>query len=185
VAAVCDPRASELIVYACPIGPLAEQIAAYYAEAGRRFGPNAAHRYPAHCTLTGFFHDDLAAVAVYSSALGMALEWVRPKRPERVVAVVGAAFGEAFHGLVLESPWLQALTAEFKTLATSPTRRDDLRLKDWLHLSLAYEFAPEHGSALASLARAMVDPQADASWDLRLYERLGDGTWACHASWPL
>ena len=33
--------------------------------------------------------------------------------------------------------WLKSLAAHFRELTVSATRRDDVRLKDWLHLSLA------------------------------------------------
>lgn len=83
------------------------------------------------------------------------------------------------------APWLQTLTAEFVARARSRTRQGALRTKDWLHLSLAYEFRPEDSEALATLAREMVDPRADAGWELRLYERHPDRSWMCHASWPV
>ena len=77
------------------------------------------------------------------------------------------------------------LIADFARTAHSPTRRDTLRLKDWLHLSLAYAFAPEQHATLADLARALVDPWAPVSWELRFYERHEDRSWICHARWSL
>ena len=45
----------ELILYACPIGPLADDLDAYFSQVTARFGPTTAQTYPVHCTLTGFF----------------------------------------------------------------------------------------------------------------------------------
>ena len=40
-----------------------------------------------------------------------------------------------------------------------------------LHVTLAHQYLPEHHSTLEDLARTMVDPQAPARWELRLYSR--------------
>jgi hypothetical protein len=58
-------------------------------------------------------------------------------------------------------------------------------VKGWLHLSLAYGFTPGDASALADMAASLVDIAAPVAWELRLYERLADGGWACHAGWEL
>ena len=46
----------EFIVYACPVGTLAGQLDLFFARSRAECGENAAHAYPPHCTLTGFFH---------------------------------------------------------------------------------------------------------------------------------
>jgi ubiquitin-associated SH3 domain-containing protein len=176
---------SELIVYACPTGALASLLDGYFTRSRELCGPNAAHSYPPHCTLTGFFHDDSEALPTYVAALAAALEEVRSARPAPPVTITDLALHEQFHGLLLESPWLKGLTANFADRAASPTRRDSLRLKDWLHLSLAYEFPPARGPELARLAVELVDLHAPVGWELRLYQRHPDKSWTCHASWPL
>ena len=45
----------KLIVYACPVGELAEQLETYFSKSRLACGPNQAHQYMPHCTLTGFF----------------------------------------------------------------------------------------------------------------------------------
>lgn len=175
---------AELIVYACPLGPLAEQIAHYYAASEARFGPNRAHAYPPHITLTGFLHDEAGAVPLYREALGAALAAARPA-PAGAITISELATTAEFHGLLVASPWLEALTADFAARAHSPTRRDTIRLKRWLHLSLAYGFRPEDGPALGELARELVDPAAPVTWELRLYERLEGRAWAQHGAWGL
>jgi ubiquitin-associated SH3 domain-containing protein len=176
---------AELIVYACPSGPLAEAIAAFYAESSKRFGPNSAHAYPPHITLTGFFHDDAAALPIYGEALAAAHATAMRSRPSLPISITELATTVEFHGLLIDSPWLEALAADFAVYAASPTRRDALRLKSWLHLSLAYGFRPEDGPALGELARAMVDPATPVAWELRLYERRPGNDWIVHAAWQM
>lgn len=176
----------ELIVYACPTGLLAEQLDAYFDAALARCGPNTAHAYMAHCTLTGFFHDQPAAVGWYTEHLAAALRDHQATRPTPAVRVVGTRFSTKFHGLLLDSPWIKQLSADFARRASaSPTRSDAIRLKDWLHLSLAYGFAPEHHQQLVALADQLVDPSAAVAWELRLYERLSNATWKLHGFWVL
>jgi ubiquitin-associated SH3 domain-containing protein len=138
-----------------------------------------------HCTLTGFFHDDPAAVGIYCAALEAALGRARPHQPPVALSILRMELQEQFHGLLLDSPWLKALIADFTRSVDSPTRRDALRLKNWLHLSLAYAFPPQQHEPLAILARELVNPQAPVGWELRFYERAVSGAWICHSSWPL
>jgi ubiquitin-associated SH3 domain-containing protein len=179
------PLPATLIVYACPVGELADQVAAFYDKSLREVGRNAAHDYMAHITLVGFFHDDLASVPIYAAALTAALERRRPTQPKTVVEVGEVVFHHHFHGLLVDSPWLEALTADFVRTAASPTRRDKLRPKSAYHVSFAYDFPASQAAALERLARVMIDRNAPVRWELRLYQRHPDKSWSCHASWPL
>jgi hypothetical protein len=172
---------TELIVYACPLGPLAEQLAAYFAAAQRACGPNTAHQYMPHCTLTGFFHDTVASAAFYAQQLDIAIANYLPDRPTPPIRIIDLLLTPDFHGLQLESLWIRQVVAEFASrAAVSATRSDTLRLKDWLHLSLAYGFEPAHHEQLAALARQYVDITASVHWELRLYERHTDSSWTQH-----
>ncbi len=178
-----ETRVAKLIIYACPLGALAEQLDAYLARALRDVGRNAAHDYMPHCTLTGFFHDDAAAIPHYRAALAQALASAGP-RDAAEIQIAALHLTETFHYLKLESAWLVALVEAVAGMAQSPTRRDSLRLKDWLHVSLAYQFLTEQHEPLAALAREMVDPCAPVAWALRLYERSAAG-WVLHGNWAL
>lgn len=176
---------SRLIVYACPTGELSLQVEAYSEETRRRFGPNAAHHYMPHVTLTGFFNDAPEAIPHYARWLEEALEHALPTRPDPVLDVTGRLQEPDFLCLTLASPWLRACIANFAERAASPTRTEALRLKEWLHLSLAYQFPPEQFNTLQGLAEAQVDPQAPVQWELRFYEQHApkDRTaWSCHFS---
>jgi ubiquitin-associated SH3 domain-containing protein len=175
--------AAELIVYACPSGPLAEQLATYFERSLREVGPNAAHGYMPHVTLTGFFHDDAAAITAYGDALTAAIAEMPPP-DANALRVDGMHLMADFLYLKIESPWLIAMSRRFAHHAHSPTRRDALRLKDWLHLSLAYQFPDSQHQALTALARGLVDPFAPTTWAVRVYERDG-ARWAIHGEWPI
>ena len=171
----------KFIVYACPVGELNTQLELYFQTSQIECGKNAAHKYMPHCTLTGFFEDDLTAIPIYTKALNKALS----KHPNPAIKVLNLTFKSEWHGLELYSPILKQLIIDFAFLANSPTRKADLRLKDWLHLSLAYEFAVEEQDKLKKIAREIINPQASVKWELRLYQLHSDGNWTCHQSWKL
>lgn len=177
--------ARTFIVYACPMGALANQIEQYFVASWAICGHNAAHAYMPHCTLTGFFHDDAAAIASYIKALDTALRHARPNQPAQALTIDRMELSQDFHGLLLRGSWLKGVISDFAGAARSPTRQDALRMKDWLHLSLAYGFPPEHHDQLANLARKLIGIDAPVAWDLRFYERHGDGSWTSHAEWLL
>jgi ubiquitin-associated SH3 domain-containing protein len=173
--------AAELIIYACPTGKLADQLDRFMAESQAKYGVNAAHRYMPHCTLTVFFRDALAAVPLYEQALGS----IATHSPNSIIQVKGMTFRPDWHGLELESPWLVQQMHRLAREVSSPTRQPPLRVKEWLHVSLAYEFPPEQSAALEQLAGAIVQPNTLVDWDLRLYQRHGEGSWTCHWASPL
>jgi hypothetical protein len=167
--------AAELILYTVPTGPLAEAIDAFFAEVATR--PTKAQAFPPHCTLTGFFHDDAEAIRRYVAAAE------RVARPICVDVELRAT--TEWIGLELRSPALQQVTLDFAdAVASVETRRDAIRPKDWLHLSLAYGHDDGETSHLTHLATKLVDPAADVDWELRLYERR-NGDWITHGSWSL
>ena len=170
----------QLIVYACPVGELADQLDAYFAQSRVACGPNAAHHYMPHCTLTGFFEDTTSRIPAYAAGLVRSLQQHQRSHPHPPIVVTSLTFREHWHGLELSADWLRQLIADFATAATSPTQPSPLRLKDWLHVSLAYGFAAEHREGLQHLAEHLINPQSSVDWELRLYERHADGTWTCH-----
>lgn len=168
---------SELILYACPTGELAAQIEDYLAQSRHRCGPNAAHAYMPHCTLTGFFQVESQAIPSYVEALELSTEKTLAERSEAEIAIQALQFHPHWHGLELASDWLRQLTANFAQQAPLiPT----LRLKDWLHLSLAYDFDPDQAPELERLAQLSIDLNSPITWELRLYQRNANNTWHCH-----
>ena len=175
----------QLILYACPVGELANQLEHYFQASRQHCGENSAHRYMPHCTLTGFFQDAEQAIALYTSELEQTLAETKRDRPIPVAHISQLLFEPNWHGLSLDSPWLQQFTQTFASRAESPTRSESLRLKTWLHVSLAYNFDPSHVSMLKQLALDHVDPTAQVDWELRFYERSPSNQWTCHHAWRL
>ncbi len=174
----------QLICYACPVGPLAQQIAAYF-ESSQRYGLNAAHAYMPHCTLTGFFADEESAIAGYVDVLERLLLEYRDRIPHPPIAIKQLILRTDWHGLTLEADWLKQLVADFAMRSKSTIRLEPIRLKDWLHLSLAYTFNPDCERELAQLASNLIDLSIPVSWELRFYQRKPGNRWQCHRSWVI
>jgi len=177
--------AEQLIIYACPVGELATQLDGYFAASLNACGRNAAHSYMPHCSLTGFFRDQPSAVGVYVEAIAQSLAAQLAVAPHPLITISSITFRPEWHGLELQSDWLHQLMSQITQRASSPTRPEPLRLKSWLHLSLAYQFLPEHGQTLMQLAQVQINLAAAVDWELRLYQRHLDHAWTCHQSWPL
>ncbi|NES06603.1 MAG: hypothetical protein F6K22_29575 [Okeania sp. SIO2F4] len=175
----------EFIVYACPVGQLNNQLEKYFTTTCAECGENAAHKYMPHCTLTGFFQDELTAIPIYIQALDNALKNSLTTRPSQPIIVVDMELKADFHYLKIESIWIEKLIANFANTASSPTRTNQLRLKNNLHLSLAYKFPLKQQQILAKIAKKIINPQAEVSWELRFYERHPNNSWTCHQSWQL
>ena len=175
----------KFIVYACPVGELANQLETYFAKSRLTCGPNSAHKYMPHCTLTGFFEEQARAVPNYTQKLERSYKRLRRSQPYPVIDVKDLSFRPDWHGLELNSDWLKKVVLDFACTATSPTRTSPLRLKDWLHLSLAYDFQADHAETLATLAMDLIDPRATVQWELRFYQRNLDNRWICHQSLKL
>ncbi|MEO1591887.1 MAG: hypothetical protein AAFU71_11420 [Cyanobacteria bacterium J06632_22] len=175
---VSAPVLTELILYACPSGPLAQQIEAYFDRSRLQYGANRAHAYMPHCTLTGFFHDRPSAIPEYVQAAQQALN----QHPNGTVTIDQLRLKPDWHGLELTSPWLEQVAATFAAQGDSATRTDAIRLKTWLHLSLAYGFDKAQHGPLSQLAENMIDPTQPVTWQIRFYERQPEGRWTCH--WP-
>jgi ubiquitin-associated SH3 domain-containing protein len=167
---------AELILYACPVGPLAEAIEAYWATVLATIGANSAHEYMPHVTLIGFFHGDAASVERHVATLTGLRAPANELRGD--VRVTGALFGPSHHLLTVEAPKCRALADAFRERTTG------VRVKDQLHISLAYGFQPTDGPALERLGTELVDPLLPAAWELRFYERRPDRTWQLHGCWP-
>ena len=176
---------SRLIVYACPTGDLASQLDAYFAQSRALFGENLAHQYMPHISLTGFFHDRSSTIPRYVHQLDRALAVLHQQQPYAAITMTRLNLSDEFHGIEIESAWLKQLIDAFITFASSPTRRDAIRKKDWLHLSLAYQFPPAQAPTLRSLAQSFVHLDAAVKWQLRFYEQHPDKLWTCHQTWQL
>lgn len=174
----------QFIIYACPVGELNNQIETYFARSKELYGENKAHKYMPHCTLTGFFTDDLSSMNFYLQALDKA--YLETKKNNSLdVKIQKITFSENWHGIELEANNLKQSIVNFTQLEKSPTRQEEIRLKDWLHLSLAYGFNPDRAEELKKLARETIDLKANVNWELRFYQKNVDWTWKCLKTWNL
>lgn len=176
---------TQFILYACPEGPLAEQIKAYLERSAATCGTNAAHQYMPHCTLTGFFEDVVDQATAYGDLLNRLLTDALPSCPHPVITPSMLRFQPNWHGLELESPWLHQLALQFRDRRVGDSARSPIRPKSWLHLSLAYDFSPDQDARLRQLAETDVNPDSPVTWSLRFYERRPGNQWICHRNWPL
>lgn len=171
----------QFIVYACPTGELNTQLETYLQLSKEQCGANNAHKYMPHCTLTGFFTDRLSSADYYIEALDEAY-----KKSDRAyeIKIKQLVFNPEWHGLELQAEEIKNLIKDFVRLETSPTRQENIRRKDWLHLSLAYGFESCDRAKLEMLARETINLSADVAWELRFYQRL-QGNWNCLKTWIL
>ncbi len=177
-------RRRELILYATPLGPLAEAIDAYFHRVAAELGPTVAQTYPPHCSLTGFFRRDDRGAGQAIEQIGSRVDGAGPV-PAGAVEVVGLTTSDRWVGLELRSPWLIDLTAAVAEEHRPGPGDDALRPKDWLHLSLAYGHPGGDQIDLGAhgrLATEMVDPTAAARWEVAVWERHPNGSWHRHGS---
>lgn len=175
----------QLIVYACPVGKLNNQIKNYFEQCRQLYGENKAHNYMPHCTLTGFFTDEFDSIPIYLQALNKAYTEAKNNSLSLEIAIKQLTFNKNWHGLELKADGLKELIANFNKKEISPTRKENIRNKDWLHLSLAYGFNSEYGEQIKQLAKEIIEIKADVNWELRLYQKYPDWTWKCWQSWKL
>lgn len=175
---------SEFIVYACPVGELNQQLENYFQKSLNLCGENKAHKYMPHCTLTGFFTNDISSINYYIEALDKAYLVAKDNLDLNIV-IKQLTFNDNWHGLELKAEGLKQLIVNFNQIEKSTIRTKKLRLKDYLHLSLAYDFNPEDRDKLQSLATETIDLQADVNWELRFYQKNLDWTWKCLQTWIL
>ncbi|MEO1341480.1 MAG: hypothetical protein AAFV28_10155 [Cyanobacteria bacterium J06635_13] len=173
----------QFIVYACPTGELAKQLETYWQLSREQCGANSAHNYMPHCTLTGFFRDRADSASYYLQALEEAYQSAQ-NNLSLEIEIVNLVFNSDWHGLELQAQGVKELVHNFAQIETSPTRTEAIRLKDWLHLSLAYGYTPEARSQLEQLAKNVIDIKANVGWELRFYQRTNT-VWECLNTWTL
>lgn len=181
------------IVYACPVGEFSRQVESYFHRTRIECGANTAHKYMPHCSLTGFFNDEVASVAGYLQALHGVWCDAIATCPQPAIEISQMTFRQDWHGVELHSEWIKELIANFIQKADTHRGGEALRSKDWLHLSLAYDFDLQQHEHLTEIAQEIIEPRAPLEWELRFYQRHirhngGDKCeicWTCHQCWHL
>lgn len=181
-------------MYITPSGPLGRACERYWSALNEASGesglqPTAAQAYPPHCTLTGFFERSPDRLPELIADIETAIDGASP-RSRQPVAVMGVVDHDRWVGLQLESPWLDRFITVLCLVHETAAGEDELRPKDWLHLSLAYglDTIEEDVTPIdpyVDLAHEVVDPALDVEWFLGLWERAADRSWRRLAEWPI
>lgn len=166
---------AEIILYATPTGRLAAVCDAYFA-AACRLGATTAQTYPPHCTLTGFFHRRRADLPRIADEVRAAVGEVVPV-PAPAVDLVALHTGDDWVGLELRSQLFLDIAARFAQTHRRDDDEDAVRLKDWMHLSLAYGPVDDmrHYTRLATGLFDHMPPRCE--WEIALWEHRRDRSW--------
>ena len=171
---------TQFILYLCPTGPLGAALDSFFKRTAKEFGPNAAHAYMPHCTLTGFFWDEPSHAAQYIEALNACVqhcEWLKEeKEPIKITQLVTKP---KWIGLEIDAPLIKRWVTQFVERAETPGLREHIRMKQWLHLSFAYGYPAEQFEPLAAMGR-QIDLSQTVSWELRFYDRSQAQEWTLH-----
>ncbi len=186
---------AELILYATPTGRFADQCAHFFRQA-HDLGPTEAQTYPPHCSLTGFFWrcpQDIDAATEQLVAV-LAGHHIGPDgRVEADEVAIGDVLTQGdWVGVALQSGRLEHIAADFAAAHRhDPATGDDpIRLKSWLHLSLAYGEVLPAGPAsppaveplpsrepYLQLATTLINPTLRTGWEVALWQRHAHGAW--------
>ncbi|XP_066944427.1 ecdysteroid-phosphate phosphatase isoform X1 [Macrobrachium rosenbergii] len=188
----------EYVVYLCPTGHLHEQVENFWVESLQKCGWNGAHNLVPHITLCSFFKSNDENCEVLVSALKEVVHSIMPALPSSLT--LDKYISPNYMGLFLNDqqadilkklavtyvkevahlfeagcydkvevmaaclPWCTGTThaEQHCTAGEAATKA--------LHLTLAYQFSPSQFSRLEKLVD-IVDPQAPAAWEVRLYSR--------------
>lgn len=173
-----DAAARNYVVYLCPTegGELLGQLQTFWDASRTQVGWNGAHNSFPHITLTSAFPcgdgdvDDVVA-AVRRVAADFARDFER--LPVRLEKYLSPNFLGMFVGKEEES-LLRALAQQLtqclvKLGVADPGELSDPSPTKSYHVTLAYQFLPQHCAALEDLLSASVHPGAKSDWELRLY----------------
>ena len=175
LAHVNDPTVDEeqprtFMVYLCPTGRLQDQLQTFWDASRTQIGWNGAHQSFPHISLCSPFacpdahvQNLLIAVAKVASDFGQDFKGEQ-LRLERYQSANFLGFFLGKKEEILLRSFCQSLSEEVGTatgISIDPVSKS-------YHLTLAFQFAPQHFAGLEDLA-ASVDSSSACDWELRLY----------------
>ncbi|XP_033119264.1 protein UBASH3A homolog [Anneissia japonica] len=161
----------EFIMYACPVGPFAEELEAFWEQSLKEVGHNGAHGLLPHVTLCSFFSCDDSLVAEVTHAFQLAIDRWKNEAPDQIAVEYFAAAN--FIGLFIEeknAEYMRRVAQDFSVEALNIAGIKLEPHKKQLHLTLAYQFHQSHLEKLEKLSKE-INLNKSARWELRLYSR--------------
>ena len=148
-------RDTRLILYACPTGPLHQELETYFMYVEQQFGPNGAHKYPPHVTLTSFFSvPDKRQVGAIAAELRTAFRGKpAPSFFMRDVVLRGTRSPGRTVKIAMVCPWIEAPMLEFRAkVAHMVHSQVSVKPSQSHHLSLAYSYrVSDHDTIVSSV----------------------------------
>lgn len=165
------PDERELILYATPGDELGTACELFFQELASSGRATTAQHYPPHVTLTGFFRRPPSSVERVAAEVSASIA----ATPASAVVVRSLLGRDDWIGLEIESEWFLGVAQAFASRHVVQPGDDPIRLKTWLHLSLAYGDQPQGHKTEDYLehAKAAINPDAPATWSIGLWERIG------------
>lgn len=157
------------VFYLCPSGTLQEQLRTFWDASKIQIGWNGVHNSFPHITLTSTFScaDDKAEKLLdVAKRVGLHFREDFAHDKFNLEKYVSPNFLGLFVGK-REEILLRSLSQELSEALASLEVSTEPMSKSY-HLTMAYQFPPEHLDGLADLTHA-VDPEAEVDWELRLY----------------
>ncbi|XP_071959698.1 ubiquitin-associated and SH3 domain-containing protein B-like [Antedon mediterranea] len=166
-----EHTAREFIMYACPVGPFAEELETFWDKSLIEVGRNGAHSLLPHVTLCSFFTCDDSLVAQVTHAFQLAIDRWKNEAPDQIAVEYFAAAN--FIGLFIEeenAEYMRRVAQDFSVEALNIAGIKLEPHKKQLHLTLAYQFHQSHLEKLEQLTKE-INVNKSARWELRLYSR--------------
>ncbi|KAG8231365.1 hypothetical protein J437_LFUL006934, partial [Ladona fulva] len=170
-----DTSPREYILYACPTGPFLQQLQSFWRKSLEHCQWNGAHNYLPHITLVSFFTAQNEMTGSVANLLEKVVEIHRPEWYEDNTVKLESYISPNFMGYFMDEEHtniLKNIAMDYAKEISSfgcPTVSQDSQAKS-LHLTLAYQFSPEHFETLKALVLEM-GPPLPSNWELRLYSR--------------
>ncbi|CAH0384364.1 unnamed protein product [Bemisia tabaci] len=161
----------EYILYAVPVGQLMEQLQSFWEVSANECGWNGAHNFFPHISLTSFFK----APNEHTERLVAILKHIMEDNSIKLGGQVKLEnyMSPNFMGLFVEDEHIEdfnRITMNFVDQVSNLAVPVKPHIKA-LHLTIAYQFPSSQFHELKSIVESSVDPNATASWEIRLYSR--------------